>query len=90
MSNILTGKPSIDRSWMKFYPEEVMKMRVPKCTLLRYLKDACPGMNVIAMHYYGTDITWKTVYDQVDAVAKSLKAVGFGMGDQIPVFSVCT
>lgn len=38
------------------------------------------------MHYYGRDVTWREVYDQADAVVASLKVLGFGEGDQIPVF----
>lgn len=86
MNRVLTGKPSVDRPWMKFYPEEIQKLQVPKCTLVDYLKNACPGMDVVAMHYYGNDITWKTIYEDIEKTAKALKAIGFGEGDQIPVF----
>lgn len=83
---LLTGKPSVDRPWMKFYPEMISQLRIPQCTMLDYLKHSCPGMDVIAMHYYGTDITWKEMFDRIDLLAKSLKAIGFNTGDQIPVF----
>ena len=43
-------------------------------------------MDVVAMHFYGNDITWQQVFDRSDAVARSLRALGFGQGDQIPVF----
>ena len=43
-------------------------------------------MDVAAIHYYGEDITWKTVFEESEKCAKSLKAMGFGEGDQIPVF----
>lgn len=86
MKSVLTGKPSIDRPWMKFYPDVVNKMEVPECTLVDYLKNACPGLDVTAMHYYGNDISWAAMYENAEQAAKSLKAVGFGEGDQIPVF----
>lgn len=84
--NLTTGKPSIDRPWMKYYPEFIRNLQVPECTMTEYLKQNCPGEDVAAMHYYGTDILWGTVFEQTDAVARSLKALGFGEGDQIPVF----
>lgn len=30
---MLTGKPSIDRPWMKFYPEVLRGIQVPACTV---------------------------------------------------------
>ena len=84
---VLTGKPSIDRPWMKYYPDMMMKMiKIPGCTLEQYLRNCCPGMDVDAMHYYGENITWQTVFDEADKTAKALKALGFGEGDQIPVY----
>lgn len=88
MENIkITGKPSIDRPWVKYYPQELLdQLKVPACTLQDYLLHAMPGMDQIAMHYYGKDIRWGTVFEQANRIARSLKAVGFGLGDQIPVF----
>ena len=85
--NNMTGKPSIDRPWMKYYPEVLQKMiQIPECTVKEYLKKYCPGEDVAAMDFYGTQITWKTVFEQSEAAARSLKAVGFKEGDEIPVF----
>lgn len=83
----LTGKPSIDRPWMKYYPDQLMSMiSLPHCTVREYLERHCPGPDVAAIHYYGENITWKTIFEQADTTASALKAIGFGQGDQIPVF----
>ena len=82
----LTNKPSVDRAWMKYFPEEVKYLQAPKCSLFEYMMGCCPGMDVVAMTYYGTDITWADMMGQVEPIAKSLRALGFGEGDQIPVF----
>ena len=82
----LTGKPSIDRPWMNFYPPFMAQLQVPDCTLREYLTANCPGETVAAIHYYGVEITWKTLFETADCAAAALKAVGFGEGDQIPVF----
>ena len=86
MNQVLTGKPSIDRPWMKFYPEQVQMLQLPKCTLNAYLEQRCGSKDNIAIHYYGTDISWAAFWTQTERIAKALKAVGFGVGDQIPVF----
>ncbi|MCD7757868.1 MAG: acyl--CoA ligase [Clostridiales bacterium] len=82
----LTGKPSIDRPWMKYYPAGLDQLQIPECALMQYLKDNCLSEDLTAMNYYGKDISWTTLFQTVDAVAKSLRAVGFQEGDQIPVF----
>ena len=67
---MLTGKPSIDRPWMKFYPDVLRGIQVPACTVEQYLSVRAADPNVIAMHYYGVDITWATVFRKVDATAR--------------------
>ena len=49
----LIGRPSIDRPWMKYYPESISRLQVPELSLNEYLKANCPGMDMVAMHYYG-------------------------------------
>ncbi|WP_432618586.1 AMP-binding protein, partial [Butyricicoccus sp.] len=87
MKKTLTGKPSIDRPWMQYYPPQMIDgLCIPEQTIAEYLEERCPGADVTAMHYYGTDITWKEVNEQVDKTARALRALGFGEGDEIPVF----
>lgn len=33
----LTGYPSIDKSWIEYYTEEVIKVTLPECTIYEYL-----------------------------------------------------
>ena len=34
----LTGKPSIDKPWLQFYPEQLRNVEVPKMTIEEFLK----------------------------------------------------
>ena len=86
MNENFTGRPSIDRPWMKYYPEAMRNMEIPECTLREYLEANFRGWDLTAVHYYGTDISWNTLFENVDAVARSLKALGIRENDQIPVF----
>lgn len=87
MNKMLTGKPSVDRPWMQYYPPQMIEeLSIPEQTVAEYLEERCPGSDVVAMHYYGTDITWKELNEQVDKTARALRALGFGEGDQIPTF----
>lgn len=47
---MLTGKPSIDRPWMKFYPEVLRGIQVPACTVEQYLSVRAADPNVRDCH----------------------------------------
>lgn len=82
----LTGKASIDKPWLKFYPEEIRNMETPVITVEKFLRAKNPDENKIAFEYYGKKITWKKLWEEVDKAARSLKVLGFGEGDRIPLF----
>ena len=82
----LTGKASIDKPWLKFYPEELRNVETPVITVEKFLRAKNPDENKIAFEYYGNKITWKELWEEVDKAAKSLKVLGFGEGNRIPLF----
>lgn len=49
----MAGKASIDRPWLKFYPEPFRKVEVPKMTVEAFLKLRNPDENRYAIEYYG-------------------------------------
>ena len=52
MTRTLTGKPSIDRPWMQYYPPQLMEgLSIPEDTVYEYLLKRCPGDDVAAIHY---------------------------------------
>ena len=86
-NSALTGYPSIDRPWMKHWPEPLLKMiHIPDCTLNDYLRSKAPSGDTLALHYYGRDFVWSTIFDESVRIARSLRALGFGENDQIPMF----
>lgn len=82
----LTGKASVDKPWLQFYPEALRSVEVPTITVETFLRAKNPDENKIAFEYYGNKITWKEFWGEVDKAAKSLKILGFGEGNRIPVF----
>lgn len=87
-SNTLnTGRASQDKPWLKFYPQEILdNLEVQEMSLKDYLLANAPSMDTAAIHFYGTDITWQEIFDNADKTARSLRALGFGEGDEIPTF----
>ena len=67
----LTGKASVDKPWLKYYPEELRDLKVPKMTVEAFLKMKNPDENKYAFEYYGTlravSFTWKTRYSPVSS-----------------------
>ena len=82
----LTGKASVDKPWLKFYPEAFQNLKVPKMTLEAFLKMKNPDESKDAFEYYGNSFTWKEFWQEVEIAAKALKVIGFKEGDRIPVF----
>lgn len=39
MKKEITGYPSIDRPWLKYYSEEAIQAELPECTILQYIKN---------------------------------------------------
>lgn len=68
-----TGKASIDKPWLNFYPEGLRNLDVPKITIESFLKMKNPDENKIAFEYYGNKITWKQLWEEVDIAARALK-----------------
>ena len=86
----LTGKASIDKPWLNFYPEQFRNLEIPRITIEAFLKMKNPNEDKIAFEYYGNKITWKQLWEDVDVAARALKALGFNEGDRVPSFLVST
>lgn len=86
MDKKMTGKASIDKPWLKYYPEPFQNLKVPKMTLEAFLRMKNPDENKEAIEYYGKKYTWKFLWNEAEVAAKALKVIGFEEGDRIPVF----
>lgn len=59
----LTGKASIDKPWLNFYPEQFRNLEIPRITIEAFLKMKNPNEDKIAFEYYGNKITWKQLWE---------------------------
>ncbi len=54
----LTGYPSVDKPWLKYYSEEAKSIQVPKCTAYHFLLTQSEGyMNRIAINYFESRVS---------------------------------
>lgn len=76
------GYASIDKPWLKYYPESGINEDIPKVTAYQLIYDKmCQKTNYIALDYFGKKITYKEVFENIEKVAKSLKQLGVKKGD---------
>ena len=53
----LTGYPSIDKPWLKYYSEEAINAPLPECTIYEYLWENNKNhLDDIALVYFGRKI----------------------------------
>ena len=78
----MTGYPSIDKPWLKYYTEEAINTPLPNCTIYEHIKNS-NGDNYerVAINYYGSNITYKQLFERIETVASALEALGVKEGD---------
>lgn len=86
---VLTGFPSIDKPWLKYYSEQELNMEIPLYSLYDYLyQNNKDNLASYAINYFGTKITYGELFRNIDAVAKAFKAQGVLAGDVCTIVSV--
>ena len=84
----MTGFPSIDKPWLKYYTEDDLKITVPKCTVYQNIYDQnADHPDDVAILYYGNKIRYKTMFSKVEICAKALRQIGIHPGDCV---TLCT
>ncbi len=82
----LSGYPSIDKPWLKYYSEEVINAPLPACTIYEYLWEnnhAYP--KDIAIQYLGRKITYGELFRQIDKTASALVTLGVLPGEIVTI-----
>ena len=83
----LTGFPSIDRPWLKYYPEEALNAPLPEGSMYDYMTACNVGrMDETALNYFGRKISHRQLQTEIDRCARALVASGVKPGD---VVSLC-
>ena len=73
----LTGYPSIDKPWLKYYSEEAINATLPESSLYEYLWENNKDFpNDIAINYLGRKITYDEFFRNIDRTAAAFVALG--------------
>ena len=89
--NKLTGYPSIDKPWLKYYSEEAINAPLPECSVydLLWARNS-NNLQDYALDYFGRKMTFKTFFERIEEAAKAFLALGVKEGEIVSIVSVST
>ena len=80
----LTGYPSIDRPWLKYYDPDFVNKPLPAMNIFSYLKAMTADyLDLTALSYYGKEISYRELLQHIDEAAKVLTSIGVQSGDRV-------
>jgi len=80
----ITGYPSIDKPWLKYYSEEYLKLPLPGTSIYEYMKEKTVGLEKLtALTYYGKKVSFEELHTHIEEAAKVLKGYGVKRNDRI-------
>ena len=85
----LTGYPSIDKPWLKYYSEEAINAPLPECTIYEYLwENNKDHLDDVALNYFDRKITYGELFENIEKAAKGYSALGVSAGDIVTICAV--
>ena len=86
LKGAITGYPSIDKTWLKYYDEKQILADMPKCTIYRYmLNKNKKHLNDECLIYFGKRITYKEFDKLIDKCAASFIQSNIKNGDIVTI-----
>ena len=87
----LTNVPNIDKEWLKYYTDEQIKKKMPKCTMYDFMiKNNLEHLDDVALVYFDKKITYKKFIEEIDKCAKSFIKNGIDEGDKVTICMAST
>ena len=91
MAEHITGYPSIDEPWLKYYSEEEIHSDIPQKTFYQNVYDNNKAFpQSIAVNYFGKKMTFEGLFERVDRCAYALHALGVAEKDCVTLCTVGT
>lgn len=80
----VTGYPSIDKPWLKWYKEEYLNLPLREVNAFDYFLEETKGFpNACILDYYGRRYTRNDIEFEVNEYIKKFKAMGIKKGDTV-------
>ena len=85
----MTGYPSIDKPWLKYYTKEAINAPLPECTMYEYVwNNNKDHLQDVAIVYFGRKITYKELFKHIDQTAVAFSKLGVKRGDIVTIQSL--
>lgn len=82
----LTGYPSIDKPWLKYYSEEAINAVFPECTIYGNIYDHNRAhLTDVALLYFGKKISYEKLFSEVDKAARALACFHIKNNDNVAI-----
>lgn len=86
-----TGYASIDKSWFRYVYNYNSKYEYQSMTMYDYLKYKNKNnLNAVALNYFGTKITFREMFENIDTLAEKIVGMGYKAGDVVSICGVAT
>ena len=80
----LTGYPSIDKPWLKYYSEEAINTKLPECTIFEYIYEKNKtNLEKPALRYFNKVFTYSHMFAYIDKATKGFSAIGVKKGELV-------
>lgn len=86
LTGTLTGYPSVDKPWMKYYEESDLGILLPKKTVYQEVFEKNKDYKKeLALEFFGSKISFGDFFAKVEATAKSFEEYGIKKGDFVTI-----
>lgn len=84
-----TGRPSVDKPWLKYYSDDAIHAELPDCTMFDYLWE-CNKDNLddIAINYFDRKIAYRKLFENIEKTTQAFASIGVNHGDSVLIVSV--
>lgn len=86
----LTGYPSIDKPWLKFYSLETVVPSPDSDLYSAVYENNKEHLDDYALRYFDNRITYKALFDGINTAVNAFLSIGVGKGDIVSFISVYT
>ena len=87
----LTGYPSIDKPWLKYYTAEALAKPPVKSTIFeRIYENNKSHSDDIAINYFGNKISYGTMFGQIEKCKNAMINYGVKQGDKVALLMTST
>ena len=91
MSKGLTGYPSIDKPWLKYYSKEDLSRSIPQDNMFELIwKSNRDYLSNNAIDFFNKHITYKTMFEEIERLSNSFWACGVRKGDIVTIIAITT